>query len=236
VALVATARAASERRGLTGEESGAMRAPASVGTLVEPGDLRVAVREEKKSNLVVVLVDASGSMGAASRMTAARSAVLGLLADAYQRRDQVALVSFRGEGAEVLLRPTGSVEVARARLRELPTGGRTPLAAGLVAAMELIVSVERAAKHRPYLVVVTDGRATAAANGVDPVVAAESAAEAIRRKQIDAVVVDVEDGVARLGLAARLASIMGARHLSVTELTSEGLEQVVRTGLAYGES
>jgi magnesium chelatase subunit D len=204
--------------------------------LVEPGDLHVAVRAEKKANLVVLVVDASGSMGAASRMAAAKSAVLGLLLDAYQRRDQVALVSFRGEGAEVLLRPTSSVEVARARLRELPTGGRTPLAAGLAAALELIAAVNRAGTHRPYLVVVTDGRATAAGDGVDPVVAAESAAGAIRRRQIDALVVDVEDGATRLGLAARLAAVMGARHLPVAELTSDGLERVVRAGLLFGES
>src|SRR5439155_917057 len=93
--------------------------------LVTPGDLRLAVREQRTGNLVVLCVDASGSMGGARRMEAAKGAVLSLLLDAYQRRDRVAVVTFRDRDAEVVLRPTGSVEVARARLRDLPTGGRT---------------------------------------------------------------------------------------------------------------
>ena len=87
------------------------------------------MREPKTGNLVILAVDTSGSMGADRRIAAAKGAVLGLLTDAYQRRDRVALVAFRGDAAEVVLRPTGSVEIARARLAELPAGGTTPLAA-----------------------------------------------------------------------------------------------------------
>ena len=111
-------------------------------------------------------------MGAPERMEAAKGAVLGLLTDAYRRRDLVGLVAFRGERAEVLLRPTGSVEVARARLAELPDGGRTPLAAGIAAALELATAPARAATHRPLPGLVTDGRATAGPAGSDPVEAA----------------------------------------------------------------
>ena len=92
------------------------------------------MREQRTGNLVVLSVDASGSMGADRPHGAAKGAVLGLLADAYQRRDRVALVTFGGAGAEVVLRPTASVEIARARLSDLPTGGSSPLADGLDAA------------------------------------------------------------------------------------------------------
>src|SRR5439155_20353730 len=109
----------------------------------------------------------------------AKGAVIGLLLDAYQRRDRVALVAFRGEAADVVLRPTGSVEVARARLTDLPTGGRTPLAAGIEAALAL-ARTGSSTTHRALLVLVSDGRATAAAPGVDPHAAARAAAERVR--------------------------------------------------------
>jgi len=204
VAVGPTVRAAATRRAVDG------------GPLVAPTDLREAVREERAGNLVILAVDASGSMGAETRMEAAKGAVLGLLLDAYQRRDRVALVTFRGEGAEVALRPTGSVEVARARLSELPTGGRTPLAAGITTALTL-------AQHpgdRPLLVLVSDGRATAGPEGVDPLVAAKEAAAEVRRRGVPAVVVDAEDGHTRLGLAAELADAMGARYLTLPQLTA----------------
>jgi magnesium chelatase subunit D len=179
-------------------------------------DLREAVREQRAGNLVILAVDASGSMGAETRMEAAKAAVLGLLLDAYQRRDRVALVTFRGDGADVALRPTGSVEVAKARLTDLPTGGKTPLAAGIHAALTL-------AQHpadRPLLVLISDGRATAGPDGVDPLVAAKEAAAEVRRRSVPAVVVDAEDGPARLGLAAELAEAMGARYLTLSQLSA----------------
>jgi magnesium chelatase subunit D len=165
-------------------------------------------------------------------MEAAKGAVLALLRDAYQRRDLVSLISFRGDTAEVLLSPTGSVEVARARLGELPTGGRTPLAAGLRAALKVASSPARSASHTPLLVVITDGRATAAPAGADPVVAATAAAAEVGRSGIASVVIDVEGmggpgGPPRLGLAADLASVMGGRHIPVAELTAELVEGTV---------
>ncbi len=127
VALAATARATGLRRAAAGDPSA-------------PPDLRGAVREQRAGNLVVLAVDASGSMGAEERMEAAKGVAFGLLLDAYQRRDRVAVVCFRGDGAEVVLRPTGAVEVARARLVDLPTGGRTPLAAGIDTALKVASS------------------------------------------------------------------------------------------------
>ncbi|HEV7755936.1 MAG TPA: AAA family ATPase, partial [Mycobacteriales bacterium] len=97
------------------------------GLVLRADDLRRAIREGREGNLVLFAVDASGSMAARQRMSAVKGAVLSLLLDAYQRRDKVGLVTFRGQGGELALPPTSSVEAAAARLRTLPTGGRTPL-------------------------------------------------------------------------------------------------------------
>ncbi|MFN2503954.1 MAG: VWA domain-containing protein [Acidimicrobiales bacterium] len=218
VAVGATVRAAAVRR--AGEEPSG--APAIV-----TADVRQAVREERAGNLVVLAVDASGSMGAERRMEAAKGAVLSLLLDAYQRRDRVAVVTFRGDGAEVVLRPTGSVEVARARLADLPTGGRTPLAAGIVAALE-VAEGGSSDRHRPLIVLVTDGRATSAPADRDPMAAAREAAARVHRRGVAAVVVDAEDGATRLGLAAELAAEMRALHLTLPELEDGALGALIR--------
>jgi magnesium chelatase subunit D len=226
IAVTATVTAAAARQGGGG------------ALAIEDEDLREAVRQERAANLVVLAVDASGSMGAHGRMAAAKGAVLALLMDAYQRRDRVALVTFRGDAADIALRPTGSTEVAQARLTDLPVGGRTPLASGI----DMALGVVRAATHgayRPLLVVVSDGRATAAQGGVDPVQASLSAAEAVRRQGVSAVVVDAEgisstDGSpagVRLGLARPLAEAMGARYLTVDDLSAEVITDAVRSAL-----
>ncbi|HMC51953.1 MAG TPA: AAA family ATPase [Acidimicrobiales bacterium] len=216
LALGATARAAVARR---------EKDPAGPALAAE--DLREAVREHRTGNLVVLTVDASGSMGARRRMEAAKGAAVSLLMDAYQRRDRVALVTFRGEGAEVVLRPTGSVEVARARLAALPTGGRTPLAAGIESALRLARKAG-SPDRPPLLVLLSDGRATSGPEGVDPLDAAMSQADAVRRQGVSAVVVDAEDGPARLGLARRLAGAMGARYLTLPELSAGAVVGAVR--------
>jgi magnesium chelatase subunit D len=221
VAVAATARAVATRRAVEAD-----------GPPVCRDDLREARREERAGNLLVLAVDASGSMGASRRMEAVKGAVLGILVDAYQRRDRVALVTFRGERGEVVLRPTGSVEVARARLAEVPTGGQTPLAAGIDAALELATSpATHGSGHRPLLVVITDGRATASGDG-DPIAQARQAAANVRRRGVDAVVVDAEDGRSRVGLAAELADLMGARYLQLTELTASALELALRDAVS----
>ena len=224
IAVGATVRHAAVRR--VGEPDGA---------LVVPGDLREAVRQQRTGNLIVLAVDASGSMGATGRMEAAKGAVLGLLADAYERRDRVALVTFGGADATIVLRPTGSVEVAQARLTELPTGGRTPLGAGIRAALD-VAGTSGASGHEPLLVLVTDGRATSAPEGIDPMEAAHAAAAAVRRRAVPAVVVDVEDGAGRLGLAAELATAMGASRVSLDDFSGDGLRTAVRSVLTARSS
>jgi magnesium chelatase subunit D len=196
---------------------------------LRPGDLRVAVREGREANLVLFCVDASGSMAARRRMTQVKTAILSLLLDAYRRRDKVGLVTFRGSRAEVVLPPTRSVDIAAARLDELPAGGRTPLAEGLLEAARVLQRERlRDPRLRPLLVVVTDGRAT---GGHDAVARAQRAAEHVASLAVSTVVVDSESGPLRLGLAGRLADALRAEHLPVAEVSADALAGTVRSHL-----
>lgn len=198
------------------------------GLRIRREDLRQSLLEGREGNLVLFVVDASGSMGSRSRMTAVKGAVLSLLLDAYQRRDKVGLVTFRGTGAELALPPTWSVEAAAARLTELPTGGRTPLAAGLLRAHETLrVERVRDPQRRPLLVVVTDGRATGARGG-DHLGRAHAAAGLLAAEGTAAVVVDCESGPVRLGLAGTLGAVLGAETLRLEELAADALVATVR--------
>jgi magnesium chelatase subunit D len=199
------------------------------GLRIAREDLRQAELEGREGNLVLFLVDASGSMGSRSRMGAVKGAVLSLLLDAYQRRDKVGLITFRGAGAELVLPPTWSVEAAAARLRTLPTGGRTPLAAGLLRAHETLrVERVRDPQRRPLLVVVTDGRATGARGG-DELARAHAAAARLAAEGTASVVVDCESGPVRLGLAGALGTHLGGETLRLEELAAETLAATVRT-------
>ncbi|MFF1922989.1 putative cobaltochelatase [Streptomyces sp. NPDC058221] len=196
------------------------------GLVVRRDDLRQAVREGHESNLVLFVVDASGSMAARQRMTAVKGAVLSLLLDAYQRRDKVGLVTFRGKDAEVVLPPTSSVDAAAARLETLPTGGRTPVAAGLLKAHDVLrVERLRDPSRRPLLVVVTDGRAT---GGPEPVALAARAARLHEAEGTASVVVDCESGPVRLGLAAGLAGELGGTAVTLDELRADSIAGLVK--------
>jgi magnesium chelatase subunit D len=213
IALAATVRAAAPHQRVRGRDKS--------GLVLRGEDLRRNVREGREGNLVLFVVDASGSMAARSRMAAVKGAVLSLLTDAYQRRDKVGLVSFRGEGARVLLPPTSGVELAASRLADLPTGGRTPLAAGLEKAAEVLMRERtREKERRPLLVILTDGRATA---GPDPC----GAAAGLRRLGAASVVVDTEQGYVRLGMAGTLAEALEARCLRLEELRADTLVELV---------
>jgi magnesium chelatase subunit D len=199
------------------------------GLRVAREDLRQATLEGREGNLVLFVVDASGSMGSRQRMGAVKGAVLSLLLDAYQRRDKVGLVTFRGGDAELALPPTWSVEAAAARLRTLPTGGRTPLAAGLQRAAEVLrVERVRDPRRRPLLVVVTDGRATGV-RGSDALGAAHTAARRLAEAGTAGVVVDCESGPVRLGLAGVLGAHLGAQTLRLEELAADALAATVRS-------
>ncbi|MFC8679657.1 putative cobaltochelatase [Streptomyces griseorubiginosus] len=196
------------------------------GLVVRRDDLRQATREGREGNLVLFVVDASGSMAARQRMSAVKGAVLSLLLDAYQRRDKVGLVTFRGTTGEVALPPTSSVDAAAARLETLPTGGRTPLAAGLLRAHEVLrVERLRDPARRALVVVVTDGRAT---GGPEPVALAGRAARLFAAEGVASVVVDCESGPVRLGLAGQLAGELGGTAVTLDELRADSIAGLVK--------
>ncbi|MFF3843661.1 putative cobaltochelatase [Streptomyces sp. NPDC002328] len=196
------------------------------GLVVRRDDLRQATREGREGNLVLFVVDASGSMAARQRMSAVKGAVLSLLLDAYQRRDKVGLVTFRGTAAEVALPPTSSVDAAAGRLEALPTGGRTPLGAGLLRAHDVLrVERLRDPARRALVVVVTDGRAT---GGPEPVALAGRAARLFAAEGVASVVVDCESGPVRLGLAGRLAGELGGTAVTLDELRADSIAGLVR--------
>ncbi|MBV1946057.1 putative cobaltochelatase [Streptomyces sp. BV129] len=216
--LAATVRAAAPHQRARGRSG--------PGLVLRRDDLRQAAREGREGNLVLFVVDASGSMAARQRMSAVKGAVLSLLLDAYQRRDKVGLVTFRGSAAEVALPPTSSVDAAAARLESLPTGGRTPLAAGLLKAHDVLrVERLRDPSRRALLVVVTDGRAT---GGPEPVALAGRAARLFGAESVASVVVDCESGPVRLGLAGRLAEELGGTAVTLEELRADAIAGLVR--------
>ncbi|MFJ5281261.1 putative cobaltochelatase [Streptomyces parvulus] len=216
--LAATVRAAAPHQRERGR--------AGRGLVVRRDDLRQATREGREANLVLFVVDASGSMAARQRMSAVKGAVLSLLLDAYQRRDKVGLVTFRGSAADVALPPTSSVDAAAARLESLPTGGRTPLAAGLLKAHEVLrVERLRDPARRALVVVVTDGRAT---GGVEPVALAGRAARLFAAEGTASVVVDCESGPIRLGLAGQLAGELGGTAVTLDELRADSIAGLVK--------
>jgi magnesium chelatase subunit D len=204
------------------------------GLVLQRGDLRRAEREGREGNLVLFAVDASGSMAARRRMSAVSGAVLSLLRDAYQRRDKVGLVTFRGTGAEVVLPPTSSVPIAQARLAALRTGGRTPLAEGLLRSRRLLAAERlRDPRRRALLVIMTDGRATVAARpGNDPVRDACRAAALLAADGIATVVVDCEAGPVRLGLAAGIAAAAAAPLIALADLSADRVAGVVHAARA----
>ncbi|WP_131823663.1 vWA domain-containing protein, partial [Mycobacterium talmoniae] len=192
----------------------------------QPDDVRRAVREGREGNLVIFVVDASGSMAARDRMAAVSGAALSLLRDAYQRRDKVAVITFRGQQAQLLLPPTSSAHIAGRRLARFDTGGKTPLAEGLLAARDLVAREKvRDAARRPLVVVLTDGRATA---GPDPLGRSRSAAARLVAEGAAAVVVDCETSYVRLGLAAQLAAALGAPTVRLEQLRADQLTSAVR--------
>jgi magnesium chelatase subunit D len=197
---------------------------------IQAGDLRHALREGKESNLVLLCVDASGSMAATRRMEQVKSAVLSLLLDAYQRRDKVGLITFREGTASVVLPPTTSVDLAARRLDALPAGGRTPLAEGLLEAGRTLDRERLKDPHRrPLLVVVTDGRAT---HGRDAVARSGRAADHLAAAGVASVVIDCEAGRMRMGLAHRLAVRLGAEHVPVGEVSADAITTHVKRKVA----
>jgi magnesium chelatase subunit D len=230
LAFDATLRAAAPFQNRRRKESAASEA-----LLIENCDLRDKVRESKVGNLIMFVVDASGSMAAEERMTATKGAILSLLLDAYQRRDRVGMVVFRKNTAELVLSPTNSVEMAQKCLAKLPTGGRTPMAHGLRLGMETIKECARKDKEAvPLLVLVSDGRANVNLYGGDPVDEAKAIAHEIGSGGIQSIAIDTERGFLNFGLVKQMCEEMGGKYLRLEELSAAPIASAIRRSLPYG--
>ena len=231
LALDATLRAAAPYQERRRESTGV---DAESRLVIEPWDVREKVRETKTGSLILFVVDASGSMGAQRRMVAVKGAVLSLLLDAYQRRDRVALISFRGTGADLLLPSTNSVDLAQLYLQEMPTGGRTPLSKGLYLALETL-ETERLKDRNvlPLVVVLSDGRANVSMDGgnTQAVEEARGFASIFDDKGMTSVVIDTELDFIKLQMAKPLAEAMAARYLKLEDLRGDSLADAVRNEL-----
>lgn len=195
---------------------------------VSRADLHRKIRVGKHGNLILFVVDASGSMAARKRMQAVKGAVVCLLADAYQRRDEVGVIAFRGPGADLMLPPTRSVELAEQRLRDLATGGRTPLPHALELAARTLVAMPDKDRPEPLLVVLSDGKANVSLDGGDPWQETLELASRLAELGVKALVLDTEDGYVRLGRAQTLAQRLGAEYLPLEDLSAEGLTLKIR--------
>lgn len=199
--------------------------------VIRKDDLRSKVREKRTGNIFLFVVDASGSMGARERMKTVKGVIFKILLDAYQKRDRVGMVAFRKNQAEVLLPVTRSVDFAQKKLATMPTGGKTPLAKGLLKAEDVLDMLYRQdANQDPVMILITDGRATRSLNkGTNPVTDALEEAKRIGRRNIPVAVIDTESGFIKLGLAKKLAKAMGASYFQVDKISEDQLLHIWRT-------
>ncbi|MFZ0215316.1 MAG: magnesium chelatase subunit D family protein [Candidatus Dormiibacterota bacterium] len=213
---------------------------------LEHADLHQKIRERKVGNLIVFVVDASASMDAEQRMTATKGAILSLLQDAYVRRDRVAVVVFRNRSAEVVLRPTSSVQLAQRRLERMPVGGTTPLTHGLMAGYQVIKNeLARDPSMRSLLVLISDGRGNISLFKEEPLVEAQKVAALIQSEKIDSLVIDSARDFSRMpsvqhlarvapmyqtyaiNACADLAERMGAQYYGLYDLSREEIASAV---------
>lgn len=203
--------------------------------IIEKEDFREKVRQSKISTLIVLTVDASGSMGAMNRMEAAKGTVFSLLMDAYQHRDRVSLVAFRGKGGYLLLPPTSGVELAKRLLVNLPTGGKTPLAAGIMKAISVIKNEQKKDPTIiPMLVLLTDGRANISIiEGADPMSEIEKLGKIIQEAGIYSIVIDTEVTSQNkfldfsFGFAKDIAEYLGAKYYCLDKLNPVSLGNLI---------
>ena len=224
--LVDTLRAAAPwqrlRRALSGE------AVAKARVLVRAEDFHVTRIRQRSASVTVFVVDASGS-SAMHRLSEVKGAIEMLLAECYVRRDQVALVAFRGRSAELLLPPTRSLTAARRRLSGLPGGGGTPLASALEVTASLVDSLARRGQS-PLVVLLTDGRANVALDGSGGRERAQQEAmqTAQQLAQVQVPVLLIDTSTKPQQEAATLARAMRARYLPLPHAGSAQLAQTVR--------
>ena len=226
--VVETLRAAAPWQRIRREERARTTGKHSARIEVSQDDFRITRFKHKSETTTIFVVDASGS-SALHRLAEAKGAVELLLADCYVRRDQVALVAFRGQGAEVLLPPTRSLVRAKRSLAGLPGGGGTPLASGIDLGMMLADGVQRRG-GTPVLILMTDGRANVARDGTGGRTRAGeealAAARLVRSLEITALLIDTSPRPQPQG--RELAKEMGAVYLPLPHADANSLSQAVR--------
>ncbi|MGB9627842.1 MAG: vWA domain-containing protein, partial [Thermodesulfobacteriota bacterium] len=200
--------------------------------LIQEEDLRYKQRERKMGHLVIFVVDGSGSMAAKRRMIETKGAILSLLMDCYQKRDRFSMIVFRSKKAEIVLPPTKSLEFTLKRLKEIPTGGKTPLSAGLLEAYKLIKRVETKSPETRFLIVlITDGRANQAMTETPIMEEIERVIDLLNELHFtDFIVVDTEDkkGFIKTDLALQIAAQLRANYYTVENIKSEFLTELVQ--------
>ncbi|MFQ6015410.1 MAG: putative cobaltochelatase, partial [Anaerolineae bacterium] len=203
-----------------------------VALAVTMEDLQQKVRVRRAANLVLFVVDASWSMAAAERMVATKGAVLSLLQDAYQKRDQVGLVTFQKEEARLILPPTSSVDLAKKALRSIPVGGKTPLSSGLLLAHEVITRERRRNPEvMPLLILLTDGAGNVSITSLPPQEEALRVASMIKQSGIRSVVINTEHEAFDRGLAQAIAQRLGGQCYTLQELSAKELYDMVTSSL-----
>jgi len=197
---------------------------------IESSDLRQKIKEKTISNTILFLVDASGSMGANRKMVETKGAILSLLIDAYQKRDRVGMVAFRGNEAKLLLPPTSSVELAKRKLEELPIGGKTPLPHGLKLAYE-VLKREKRKNVKSLLILISDGRANVSIGENSPLEEIREIATEIRKLNVNTLVIDTENGFITLGKSKKICEYLGGRYYKMEQLKAERILSKVRESL-----
>lgn len=196
---------------------------------IKPDDIREKVREKHTGATILFVVDASGSMGARRRMGAVKGAVLSLLNDAYQKRDSIGIVGFREDRAETLLDITRSVDLAEKCLRNLSTGGRTPLAAGLYKSYQLLKTEKiKNPDSLQYLILVSDGKANVPFKTDNALEDSFDIAETIRNEGIKTMVIDTESSYIQYGFAEELSKIMDSKYIKMGNISKSGIKSNVK--------
>lgn len=227
VALDASLRAAAPYQARRENRNG-------LAVVIRPEDIREKIREKRIGNFLLFVVDASGSMGARGRMAASKGAIMSLFLDAYQKRDRIAMISFRRNEAVVNLPPTASIELAAGLLREMPVGGRTPLSAGLAKSYEVSRNyLSREPTARPIVIIITDGRSNVALGEKEPLAETFELAERMALdERLRFIIIDTESpGIVRFGLARKMALALSAQYFRIEDLQADTLLNIAKENI-----
>jgi magnesium chelatase subunit ChlD-like protein len=228
IAFDATLRAAAPYQ----RDRAADRAASRLAYSIRKADLQRKVRVRKAANLILFVVDASWSMAVAERMNATKGAIMSLLTDAYQRRDRVGLVVFQKDRAQLVLPPTNSVTLAKQALADIPVGGKTPLSAGLLLALEVFLGEKlNHPEVLPLMILLTDGAGNVSMSERPPMDEARQVAERISDEDIRNVTINMEHAAFDQGKAQQLAEWLGGPCYTLADLHAASLYDTVRQEL-----